>query len=247
MELAGIIRVLRRRWFVVCLGALAAVAAGIYSGYSVSLSPPGLESRETTAASASTQLFVDTPSSLISEAQPAGHDTIVARAELLGSLMASRDISAEIARDAGLRPAEVAVVAPKLGDDETLTALSRAALEVVKPVEPNVVTVTVPPLTPILSIVAEAPDAETAARLTASATAAVLSLAPEPASVGNRAVRVEQLGPAEIEKTASGRGPKTALVVAVGLFGLWCSAVVVFDGVARRRTSFPALVNGQRA
>lgn len=247
MELAGIIRVLRRRWMVVCLGALAAVAAGVYSTYSVSLAPPGLESRQTTAGSARTQLFVDTPSSLISEAQPAGYDTIVARTEMLGSLMASGEISAEIAHDAGLRPSEVAVVGPQLGDDETLTALSRAALEVVKPVEPNVVTVSVPPLTPILSIFAEAPDTETAARLSASATAAVLSLAPEPASVGNRAVRVQQLGPAEIEKTASGPGPTTALIVAGGLFALWCSAVVVFDGIARRRSSFPALANGQHA
>ena len=161
--------------------------------------------------------------------------------------MASDEISAEIARDAGLRPSQVAVVGPRLGDDETLTALSRAALEVVKPVEPNVVTVGVAPLTPILSILTEAPDTETAARLSAAATAAVDSLAPEPASAGNRAVRVEQLGPAEIEKTVSGRGPTTALIVTVGLFALWCSAVVVFDGVARRRASFPALATGQRA
>jgi hypothetical protein len=238
VEFVGILRALRRRRVLVVLGALVALAAGAFATHRVSLVPPELQSRETDSGLASVRLLVDTPRSLVATARAIGDDTISTRAALLSSLVGSDEVRVEIAREAGLAGDELGVADSDFGAPHVATPLSRAALEVARPSEPNVVTMSVQdPQLPIISIQATASNPSTAARLVERVTVALESLVRPPEPVARRAVTIEQLGPARIGRVVMGPGRAKAVIAAVVIFGLWCAAVVVFDGAVRRRAA----------
>ena len=115
MDLLSTFVVLRRRWVLVCLGALASIALGLFAGYRVSIAPPQLSSRATESGAATVKVLVDTRRPLLAAARTLGDDTIAARAALLGSLLAQDDVRLRIASAAGVKPSE-------LGDRQPLPA-----------------------------------------------------------------------------------------------------------------------------
>lgn len=245
MKRLGILPSLRRRAKLVGLGVLAAVAIALLATHRVSIAPPQLEARERGSGVARMQVLVDTPRTLIAASRVPGDDTIAARAALLGSLLASDDVRAEIAQGAGVDASELAVVNPDLGTPVIATPLSRDASEVSVPIQPNVVTVDAEnPRTSVISVFAEASSPDAASRLAQSATAALSSLGSSDEN-RNRGVEITQLGPARVGRVAVGLNAAKALFVAIVAFGLWCAAVVLFDWTHRRRRMVSAPTNGR--
>ena len=126
MDLRLYLRVMRRFWYVMVLGVVAAIAAGTLAGYTVT--GDGLEPRTTQLHQASTTLLLEDPSlptfSVESDPQPAGTEEDpapqVRRQELSQlSLIYAYIISGDEIRD------RVSAASGGLTDDEIITAVQR--------------------------------------------------------------------------------------------------------------------------
>lgn len=246
MRPVGILPALRRRPKLVGLGALAAVALALFTTHRVALAPPQIQAHEPASGVAEARVLVDTPRSLVAASRVTGDDTILARAALLGNLLASDDARGRIAKRAGVDASALAVVNPSLGIPVTATPLSRDASEASLPSQPNVISVSAEnPEVPIISVVANASDPETASQLTQSATAALISLGGQ-GDNGDGGVEITQLGAVAVGRVAAGTDAAKTLFVAIVAFGLWCTAVVLFDWVTRRpmKTNAPTTGGG---
>jgi hypothetical protein len=236
MESVAILRVLGRHRIVVALGALLALGAGLLVIYRISLAPPALESRTTSSAHALERVLVNTPTSLVADASARGATSIVVGTTLLGSLLASDEARTEMAKEVGLRPSEIGVIGPGAGAPVIATPLAEQALQVTKPNQPYLITVSADPGLPILSIQANTPDSRSAARLARAATQTLATVARRSPVVGGK-VKIERVGKAAIGSTSLGAGKIKALIVAFVLFAVWCIAVIVLDGLGRRRAA----------
>jgi hypothetical protein len=226
MGFVALLRVLWRRRIAVLVGLLAAIAVGVVG--IKSKGPP------TAAASAQSKVLVDTPRSLVATAQAPGGLTIYPRARVIADLMATEPAKAEIARRAGIEPAELAVLGPGAAAPPlVITAIAEQASEVARPIAPYLVSVEVTPGLPILSITASGADLDTAVELGKAAVATLPAVA-HAAPGGGDSVRVETLGPPSIAIKTSG-GRKTIALAALFLFGVWCFGVVALDRPLRRR------------
>jgi hypothetical protein len=180
-------------------------------------------------------VLIDTPTSLAADAEAKGADSIANRAALLGSLLASEEARAAIARGLDLRPSEIAVINAADALPQVATPLATKAIEVAKPHEPYAVVVDANPNLPILSIYATAPDAHRAEELAGRAIATLhpLAAATLPAKSD---VKIERLG--RVEAGTKTVRPSKAKAVAVGLvlFIVWCIAVIVLDSLLLRHT-----------
>lgn len=236
MELASILQVLWRRRLLTICGVVLAVAMGVASSYKVSLLPPSLQSHDV-GTIAVARVLVDTPRSLLADPHPSGTETISTRAALLGELLASDEVAAQIATAAGVASSKLAVLGPDSSEPIAVTPLSQGAAQAALPREPYVITVEADPFVSTVSVVAEAPDPDSARRLAEAATSAMGSLArgADPEQTGG--VSIQPLGEPAIEAAPAGQGLKRAALVALIVGVLWISALVARDGIVRRRLS----------
>lgn len=226
MESVGILRALWRRWILVGFGLALAIGSFAFLVYG--------RGGASTSGFAVERVLVDTPKSLVVDADAKGAEAIVTRAQLLGSLIASDEARTATARAAGLRPAALGVIAPGTTAPVALTPLAEQALEVTKPTQPYIVTVSEDPRLPILTIYATAPNPKGARRLADATAKTLTSLGREAVVVGDD-LAVKSLGEAEAGTKSIGTGKLKALIVSVVLLVLWCTLIVVFDGLSRRR------------
>lgn len=228
MGLAGLLRALWRRRIAVGLGALLTIAvavAGVHRAAGGAV-----------VASSSVRVLVDTSRSLVVDAKARGSATIDSRARLLGGLMAEDSAKLEIARRAGLRPAELAIAGPGAGAPPGIvTPLAEQAIAAALPVAPYLVSVEVDPSLPILSITATAPSRGQATRLGRVASGALTSVARR-APGGSHGMTIEPLGRPLVTVRAMGGGRAKALGGALAFFVLWCLGCVLLDGALRRRS-----------
>jgi hypothetical protein len=246
MESVGFLRALWGQRIFVALIAVLSLAAGISAGFRVSVLPPAVESSGGGSGFALNRVLVDTSRSLVADARAPGASTINARAILLGALMATDPMRARIAREAGLRSEDLAVVGPTTEAPLVATPLAEQAIEVTQPVQPNVVTVTVDPLLPILSIFAAAPDSKQADNVANAATDALASIAREN-PIGERAVKIDRLAKPQVGTRPAPSGLKMAALFTVGIFIICCFFVVLGHGIARRRVGRAGLSGGMAA
>lgn len=227
MGLAALPHVLWRRRIAVAVGvllAIAATAAGIHRGAGAA-----------PTASSLTLVLIDTPKSLVIDAQARGADTIYTRARLVGSLIASDDAKAAIARRGRLQPSELAIAGPGAAAPPNVTTpLADQAITVARPTQPYLVSVEVAPNLPIISIDANAPHRDEAVKLGRAAVDTLPSVA-RVAPGGGSNVVIKQLGGPLIRTNVPGRGRAKAVIGGLALFILWCLGCVVFDGMVRRR------------
>jgi hypothetical protein len=226
MRLAGPLRVLWRRRIVVVVGALLAIAAAVVGIQRGAAAP---------TASSLTKVLIDTPKSLVADAQARGAGTIYTRARLVGGLIADGDAKAAVARRVRLQPSELAIMGPgAAAPPDVLTPLAEQAITVAKVTQPYIVSVEVAPNLPIISIDAKAPDRDQAVKLDRAAVDTLSSVA-RVAPGGGSSVAIEQLGRPLITTKAPGGGKAKAVGGALALFILWCLGCVVLDRVVRRR------------
>lgn len=227
MGLVGLFRVLWRRRILVAVGALLAIAAAVVGVQRGAGAAP--------TASSLTKVLIDTPQSLVADAQAHGAGTIYTRARLVGGLIVDDEAKAEIARRAGLQPSELAILGPGAAAPPTIvTPLAEQAITVAKPTQPYLVSVEVAPDLPILSIDANAPDRDRAVKL-GKAAVDTLSTVAQAAPGGGGSVAIEQLGKPLIATKAAASGKAKALGGALVLFILCCLGCVLFDSVMQRR------------
>jgi len=228
MGLVGLLRVLWRRRIAVAVGALLAVAVAV----------AGIQRGAAPARTSSlSKVLIDTPKSLVADAQAQGAGTIHTRAQLMGRLIADDNAKAAIARKAGLRPDQLAILGSgTAAPPDVVTPLAEQALTVAKPIQPYLVAVEVEPSLSIVTIDANAPNREQAVRLDLAAVATLSSVARR-APGGGSSVAVERLGKPLIVTKAAGGGGMKAVGGALAFLGLWCLGCVLFDRALRRRGS----------
>lgn len=234
MESVWILRALWRRRVFVAVGALVALLLGLSVAYRVSLLPPGLQSRSTTAAFALERRLVDTSKSLAADADAPGAGSIVPRAIIMGDLLAGREARLAIAAEAGVPAGEVEIVGPGMTTPEVATLLAEEAVAVTAPKATYIVAVTEESALPILSIKASAPTHAAAAAL-AAATARNLTVVAAQAPQSDFSAVIKPMGKPRYGVLTTGPGMAKAAAVVLVVFVLWCWAALVLDRIGRRR------------
>lgn len=230
MEILPIAKTLWRQRLLVALGLALAVGLALTLG--VSTSSRGV---------AQSRLVLDTPTSQLIHTDPVGADSLPWRASLMAHLPRAEDMRRRIAAEAGVPPAQLAVIDPTFREPEVAASLPKGAAEAdAITAAPYLLTVEMTDeVLPIVTILAEAPDRRRAARLDLAAAEVLKSLAPPPDArrTGPRALQafvVEDVGPVRSKtlETVSYVKPVGAAVV---VFGLWCVALVLAARLMRPR------------
>jgi hypothetical protein len=192
-----------RAWVVAC-AALALIAA-CWSVARISLLPPGVESRSLKMATASTQVIVDMPKSTLVDIRQDTHsiDSLTNRALLLGNVLASPEVRADIARRANVPFERLQVVPPLTPAQPRVLAEAdnqKHTTDILKLNADYRLFVRANPTVPFLQIYSQTPTPESAGALANAAVDGIQSYLAELAqSTGTpnvQQVRLRQLGDA---------------------------------------------------
>jgi hypothetical protein len=234
MEIVSILRALGRHRLLVAAGVFGAVFIGLVLAYQVSLFPPKLVSRQHPAGVATARVLLAARTESTFDLESKVTETLGARAFVLADLLATDVSRAQIARTAGLEPGQVAVMGPSMGPPKLEIPLAVDAAEAAATgSEPYMLNVTATGNDPIVSIRATGPNAAAAARVADAASSGLDELIASK-SVGTPDFVVERLGPAVGKTVIVGPQHAVAVMVVLVLLSLWCAAIVVVAGLARR-------------
>lgn len=242
MRLGMHLRELSRLPLGIVVSALLAAFAAVWSVASIGLSPPALKPRAMEMASASTEVVVDTPDSAVLDLRQATNDILGLknRAVLIGTLMASAEVRAAIARRVGIPAARLQVVAPRTPEQPRPIEQSGAKPgpgDLLKSTDQYRLDVQANPTVPILNIDAQAPTDKAAQQLADGAVAGLGDyLRALAASNGTpKAMRVElrQLGAAKGQIINKGVQVQVMLVVFMLVFAFSCAATILVARVRR--------------
>jgi hypothetical protein len=235
MELVNILGVLARHRRLVGAGACLGALIGILSLYGISLSPPGLVSRDQIAGTAVARVLVDAPHSVSVNAESEQADTLAMRAILLADLMSADPSRAAIARAAGIPARDLLVTGPAVGPPPAMSPLAgRAAVAAATTSQTSSLRLSSDGELPIIWIDAAAPDALRARRLVDAAATTLAAVAASRGAPRPSGVVVERLGPTGAAPVVRGPRKAFALIAAVVVFSLWCSALVLASSLRRR-------------
>jgi hypothetical protein len=235
VESIGIIRSLSRHRIALVLGALLAFCAGVLAIYEVSIAPPDLRTRTVVVGHAQEHVLVDTAESLLVDANAEDAESIGTRAIILSDLLADDQARERIARAAGVRSEEIAVVGLGTTVPDVGTPLAERALEVVQARAPYQIYISEGPSLPILSILATAPERNDAERLARAATQTMALLARRAPAVGAN-LRIDQLGKGTSWSQATQPSKVKALLASTLVFLAWATTIFAFDRFQRRRS-----------
>jgi hypothetical protein len=218
VEVIIVLRLLWRRRLLVILGAVLAVGAAF------ALGPSPTSARGFALAS----VLMDTSRSQLVTDAPDGVDSLSWRATLAGQLLGTDASRQSIAAKAGIDPRLLTVTDLELALPIIPASLPRAAVQTAySTATPYALNVHTDGIVPIISIVAEAPDRASAARL---AEAVVRTLQVNSASTTSEqdlGLAAEQTAPIDAIGIPGGKGRKKMAAVAVVLFGLWVAGMAL--------------------
>jgi hypothetical protein len=234
----------RRRWLVLAV-VIASAAIGFLLAFKPGFPP---QDRQYQQAIASSDILIDTRNSQVVDVGGHGPElsTLASRANLLGNLMVTGPLKETIAGTAGVSPENLVVVPPANGETP---GVAPAPVETghgvnVPKSQRSTLTFSTDDTLPILHVVAEAPDAETARKLALST---VVNLRKYLASVAAtqripaaRQLVVRQFGAPTVTTATRGVPHSLALAVAVILALVGCGAIVGGSWFARRWKEFAA-------
>lgn len=234
MELLIPLRLLVLRTRMLALGALLSVAIGIAGSGYLPIGPLGSPERRSAIATADIQ--IDTLRPLAADLR-ASTATIADQSVMLGERLAADDTRTLIARRAGVPVEDLAVLSSRTAIVGRSSPVARGAVDAASSVQSRFrLTVSSASDTPIISLVAAAPDRATAARLAAAAAPALeLVIASAPATVKKRLVVKPLASPRTAVVVTGGPKPLLGAVAALLAFIGWCWSVIVAVGVARAR------------
>lgn len=230
MASVTILRELSRHRLLVCLAFVVALVAGWLLAFGASVPP---KSRGYTVGVATANVLVDTPKSQIVEIDPAGSDTLSARANVLASLMVDGDIKDAIARRVNL-PSKKIVAWAGTGDGTgpatPLTASSTAY-------STSVVLTSDMAELPIIRVTTQAPDVRQAITLANAAVEGLGSYldtrANDETISDRRRLQVRALGTAQGHPASRGPGKKVGLAVIFFVFLAGCAVILAISALSR--------------
>lgn len=231
MEFALILRELSKRRVALGIGVVIAVIAAILSVYRLESS--GLAPRSLQYSSASTQVFVDTPSSVLGDLQPS-FEPLQARATVYANFMASPTFLALVGEKAGIPGDQIYAAGPVDPSVprvvEEPTAVERN-VEITGESTPYRLNFNDDPNLPTIGIYAQAPNTRQAVALANASAAALAQYVATLAKTGNtppaQRVVIRQLGSASGGVVDGGISKAIAFMTFVGVFVLWCVLVLV--------------------
>jgi hypothetical protein len=170
MRFGIFLRELSRLRVGVAVSVLVAALAAVWSVADISLFPPRLHSRSLQLATAYTQVMVDTPYSAVFDLRQNTDDikTLANRAVLVGSLMGTPPLAADIAHSAGLPADAPQIQAPRTLEQPRVSAVpgrSNGPSDLLRSTAQYRLDIEVDPIVPFLDIYAQAPTAGAAAQL----------------------------------------------------------------------------------
>jgi hypothetical protein len=235
MEIVSILWVLRRHRLLVAAGVALTVLVGLVMAYQVSFLPPSLASKQRTSGVATARVIIAARTQPAFDLESEITDTLGTRAALLADLLSNDDVRARIARGAGLKPDEVAVLTPAWGPPIIDIALPVSATEAASLAhEPYVLSVTSAGNIPIIALRATGPDPVRAAKVANAGIAAIGELIAN-RSPGRPNIVVERLGPAQARTIVTGPKKAIAIAAAIVLFAVWCTGIVFLSWFTARR------------
>ena len=231
MEFALILRELSRRRVALGIGVVVALIAAILSVYR--LTSTGLEARSLQYSSASTQVFVDTPSSVLGDLQPS-FEPLQARATVYANFMASPTFLALVGQKSGIPGSQIYAAGPVDPSVprvvEEPTAVQRN-VEITGESTPYRLNFNDDPNLPTIGIYAQAPNTRQAVALANASAAALAQYVATLAKTGNtppaQRVVIRQLGSASGGVVDGGISKSIAFLTFVVVFFLWCVLVLV--------------------
>jgi hypothetical protein len=235
MEIVSILRVLRRHRLLVAAGVALTILVALMMAYQVSFMPPSLASKQRTSGVATARVIIAARTQPAFDLESEITDTLGTRAALLADLLSNDDVRARIARGAGLKPDEVAVLTPVWGPPTIDIALPLSATEAAAlAYEPYVLSVTSAGKIPIIALRATGPDPVRAAKVANAGIAAIGALIAN-RSPGRPNIVVERLGPAQARAIVTGPKKAIAIATAIVLFAVWCTGIVFLSWFTARR------------
>ena len=230
MELLAILRLLWDRRYLVGLGVLVAIGAGLAAGSG--------RTAQVGSGLGSLRMVLDTSDSQLLEAAPVGATTLPTRAALLADTMTTDGSRALVARAAGIPVSQLTILgpaatSPPIAPDPLVTQVSATAAT---GSTPYVVDVIADDVTPIISIAAYAPDRARAGRLAAAAGGALRSLLVTEDGTRSRGFVLETFSPVRTRQIPGAATHRRVLMAggAIVVFALWCSCIVIIAGISRR-------------
>jgi len=230
-----------RGWAATC--AAYALVAATLSVAQITAFPFHVKSRSLQMATASTQVVVDTPRSTLVDIRQdtSGLDALTNRALLLGNVMASPRVRADIARRAGVPFQELQIVPPITAKQPRVLAEAgneKHASDILKLNGEYRLYIKANPTVPFLQIYSQTPTAASAAALANAAVGGMQThlaeLARSTDTPGVQQIRLEQLGRAEGAVVNGGIEWRVALLVFLVTFGVSYATVLwgrrVFKG-----------------
>lgn len=247
MELALVLQELLRRRRALALGLLVALVAAVMSVYRID--GFGLKPRGLRHSSASTEVFVDTPTSVLSNVTQA-IEPLQARATTYANFLASPAMLALIGRHAGIAGDRLYAAGPV---DATVPRVVEEPTAIVRNVEisgetaPYRLNFSNDPSLPTIGIAAQAPTTRQAMKLADAAAAAlreyVSNLQASNGTSASSRVVIRQLGPATGGVSDAGVSRALASIAFFATFFLWCVALLLG---ARFRETWRAAARVQR-
>jgi len=222
-----------RGWMAAC--AAFALAMSVWSVAHVSLVPPGLSPRALKMATATTQVVVDTPKSTLIDLRQDTYslDGLTNRALLLGNVMASPEVRADIARRAHVPFDALQVVPPLTGKQPRVLAEAgnqKHTTDILKLNGEYRLQIRANPTVPFLQVYAQTPDARSAAALANAAVGGMESylgvLARSNQTPAANQIRLTQLGKAQGAVINEGIGRRVAALAFLVTFAVSCAAVI---------------------
>lgn len=229
-----LVKILREVW---SRKGLLAIVLGVSILIGMLLSfKPGLppQSRQYQVALASSDILVDTTHSQVVDIGGRGPDlpTLTSRANLLGNLMTAGPLKDAIAKSAGIAPEDLTVVPPAsieatgVAPAPVTTSKSRG----VPDAEAKILTLSTDDALPILHVVAQAPDADTASKLSGSTIVELRrylgSVAATQHIPAAHQLVVRQFGTPLVGTATRGLPRSLALAATIFLILLGCGAIV---------------------
>jgi hypothetical protein len=222
-----------RGWVVAC--AAFALVMSVWSVAHISFVPPGLTPRALKMATATTQVVVDTPKSTLVDLRQDTYvlDGLTNRALLLGNVMASPAVRADIARRAHVPFDQLQVVPPLTAKQPRVLAEAgneKRTTDILKLNGAYRLDIRANPTVPFLQVYAQTPTASSAAALANAAVGGmesyVADLARSTQTTDTNQIRLTQLGKAHGKVINEGIDKRVAALVFVMAFAVSSAAVI---------------------
>jgi hypothetical protein len=230
MEFALILRELSRRRLLLVLGVLVAAVAAIFSAYRIEDSK--LVSRSLQYSSASTEVLVDTPSSVLGNVSQS-FEQLSARATVYANFMVSPAVLKLIGEQAGISGEQIYAAGPIPPDEPRIvlepTALKRN-VQITGETNPYRLDFESQPGLPTITINSQAPTTSEAVALANGAAVGlhkyVTNLERAEKITPHSRVRIRQLGSAHGAVVDGGVSKSLMVIVFVAVFLLWCILIL---------------------